>query len=150
MVMGTKYCLLCSASLEDMLEVGREGAQEEKRSKRRGGAIGEHHRPACACSRPSLLMISRAPWMISRAPWLAPAPVNCYWQVTLRHLAGARALVVSATVAASPDGTVDVATMRLISNAEDATQRFYGGLGAGELLLLRATLARFLQDKRVR
>jgi hypothetical protein len=49
-----------------------------------------------------------------------------------------------------PAGAVDAATIGLLSNAEDAVLRFYGGLDAGELALLRVTLARYFQDKRVR
>lgn len=40
--------------------------------------------------------------------------------------------------------------MKLLSNAAEATTNFYGSLCTGELILLRSTLARYFQDKRVR
>jgi hypothetical protein len=82
--------------------------------------------------------------MGAKACLLCSARLDDMLAVTLRHLSTVRALLVSA--AAGVDGEA----IRLLSNAEDATQRFYGGLSAGEAALLRATLARFFQDKRVR
>lgn len=72
-------------------------------------------------------------------------------QVTLRHLQTVDGIIKAAAAACSPACTVDVAaTQQLLSNAQAATAKFYGGLCTGELLLLRSTLARYFQDKRVR
>ena len=71
-------------------------------------------------------------------------------QVTLRHLATVEAIVAAAAAACTPPCTVDTAVLKLLRNAEAATVQFYGSLCAGELALLRSTLARYFQDKRVR
>lgn len=71
-------------------------------------------------------------------------------QVTLRHLRTVSSIMQAAASACSPPCAVDAATMKLLSNAAEATANFYGGLSTGELLLLRSTLARYFQDKRVR
>lgn len=70
-------------------------------------------------------------------------------QVTLRHLGTVQAILTTAA-AASPEGKVDADVINLVSYAEEATIRFYGTLSNGELSLLRQTLARFFQDKRVK
>lgn len=71
--------------------------------------------------------------------------------MTLRHLQTVDGIITAAAAACSPACTADVAaTQQLLSNAQAATTKFYGGLCTGELLLLRSTLARYFQDKRVR
>lgn len=60
-------------------------------------------------------------------------------QVTLRHLGTVQAILMTASSSA---GQVDVDVISLISQAEEATVRFYGTLSMGELLLLQQTLAR--------
>ncbi|KAF6259309.1 organic solute transport protein 1-domain-containing protein [Scenedesmus sp. NREL 46B-D3] len=70
-------------------------------------------------------------------------------QVTLRHLGTVQAILATAA-AASSEGKVDADVINLVSFAEESTIRFYGTLSIGELALLRQTLARFFQDKRVK
>jgi hypothetical protein len=70
--------------------------------------------------------------------------------VTLRHLSTVESIIQAAAAACSPPCTLDAAVMKLLNNAKDATNRFYGGLSTGELLLLRSTLTRYFQDKHVR
>lgn len=71
-------------------------------------------------------------------------------QVTLRHVGTVQALLTTAMAATSAAASVDAATIRLLSNAQEAVTRFYAGLSTGELQLLRCTLARYFQDKRIR
>jgi hypothetical protein len=126
MVMAAKYCLLCSTQLEDMVQV-RGAAHMHNMHELTTGLVvwhsGNSKQAACAC----------------------PA------QVTLRHLQTVDGIIKAAAAACSPSCTVDAAaTHQLLSNAQAATSKFYGGLCTGELLLLRSTLARYFQDKRVR
>ena len=71
-------------------------------------------------------------------------------QVTLRHLRTVESIITAAAASCRPPCAGDAATLKLLSNAADAATRFYEGLCAGELMLLRSTLARYFQDKRVR
>lgn len=71
-------------------------------------------------------------------------------QVTLRHLQTVSGIIKAAAASCSPPCTVDAAVIKLLSNAEAASTKFYGSLCPGELMLLRSTLARYFQDKRVR
>lgn len=71
-------------------------------------------------------------------------------QVTLRHLNTVQSIITAAAAACNPPCVVDTAVLKLLRNAGEATNRFYGGLCTGDLALLRSTLARYFQDKRVR
>lgn len=71
-------------------------------------------------------------------------------QVTLRHLHTVQSIITAAAAACNPPCAVDTAVLKLLSNAGEGTNRFYGGLCTGDLALLRSTLARYFQDKRVR
>ncbi|KAF8072801.1 Oscp1 [Scenedesmus sp. PABB004] len=60
------------------------------------------------------------------------------------------AILTTALAACSPSGAVDGAVIGLVGAAEEAVVRLYGTLPAGELGLLRRTLARFFQGRRVK
>jgi hypothetical protein len=75
---------------------------------------------------------------------------TCLLQVTLQHLRTVDSIIRAAATACSPPCPLDPAVTKLLSNAEASTTKFYENLCAGELMLLRSTLARYFQDKRVR
>lgn len=66
----------------------------------------------------------------------------------LRHLATVRKLLLAAPASCAGGAVSEAAA--LVAHAEDATRAFYGRLTMGQLHLLRQTLARFFQDKRVK
>jgi hypothetical protein len=75
---------------------------------------------------------------------------TCLLQVTLQHLRTVDSIIRAAATACSPPCPLDPAVTKLLSNAEASTTKFYENLCAGELMLLRSTLARYFQDKWVR
>ncbi len=68
----------------------------------------------------------------------------------LRHLAGVKGLLASAASAVPEANSVLSEACALVTHAEEAALLFYASMAPGEVALLRHTLCRFFQDKRVK
>ena len=105
--------------------------------------MGFKYQLVCATRLEQMVEVRQSPfsWSAWLGGLLRGLSVSASCQVTILHLATVRSMVA---------GFTDQATLDLLDNVQSCVTRTYSHLNMGQQHLLRQTLLRFFQDKRVK